>query len=162
MDADPCDALRDLCLGSPCVCLEGLVPDVSVCEHVCTCVHECVCTRFHGGHDKGPTKLHAAVACPSGPHASSAPGAERSPHVGSGENPVTVRSRDAAVSWGREVGTGHADEEADMRGTPVVRGVSRPSWKWHRQRPWPGRWKSGAPSKRGSQSHRWGSQGGQQ
>lgn len=79
---------------------------------------------FHGGRGNGPTKLRAAVTCLSGPHASSAPGAERSPHMSSGESPATMRGRDAAVSWGREVGTGYWDKEGNMCGTQVVCGVS--------------------------------------
>lgn len=49
--------------------------------------------------------------------------------MSSGESPVTMRGRDAAVSWGREVGTGYRDEEGNMCGTQVVRGVSSFSLK---------------------------------
>lgn len=119
----PVTHLGNLCLGSPrpsgFVCLEVLVPDVSVCEHACMCVCVCMHARVcvSTGPRKGPTKLSTAVACPSGPHAI-APQVQKEPPLQQwGESPVFTRSRDTAVSQGQEVGTGHGDKEGDMCGT---------------------------------------------
>lgn len=134
----PVTHLGNLCLGSPhpsgFVCLEVLVPDVRVSTHACVCVstHARVCVPT--GYTVRVPLNSSAVACPSGPCASSAADAERSSASGSGESPVIMRSRDAAVSWRRGVGTGHGEGVSVALGwsteCPVLAGNGR-------QQPWP-------------------------
>lgn len=136
MAADPCDPLREFVPWVPTsfrLCVSRGPGSRCMCEHACMCVCECVCTHARVCVSTGDTVRvplnSSAVACPSGPHASSAAGAERSSPSSSGESPVIMRSRDAAVSWGREVGTGHGEGVSVALGwsteCPVLAGNGR-------------------------------------
>ena len=105
----PVTHVGNLCLGSPCFKLCVPRGPGSRCEHTCmcdVCVHTCMRVCFHGSHGKDPIELNPAVACSSGPCASSGTGTERSDHASSGERAQSLRGAGVLLCvgdgrWGR-------------------------------------------------------------